>query len=68
MHTILSFVGAIGTLMADTKLVPIMNISFGGASKLSIGNNYPRNIRALHIVVEELLRYIITTDEFQSYS
>lgn len=30
MHTLMSFVGAIGTLMADTGLEPIMHVAFGG--------------------------------------
>ena len=67
MHTLMSFVGTVGTLMADTGLEPIMNAAFGGVSKMLTGKKYPQNIRALHMVVEELLRGLITTGEFQSY-
>ena len=68
MHTLMSFVGAIGTLMAETGLEPIMNAAFGGVSKMLTGKKYPQNIRALRMVVEELLRGLITTGEFQTYS
>ena len=33
MHTLMSFVVTIATLMADTGLEPIMNVAFGGVSK-----------------------------------
>ena len=65
MHTLMSFLGSIGTLMADTGLEPIMNAAFGGVPKML---TYPQNSRALRIVVEELLRGIITSTECQTYS
>ena len=68
MHTLMSFVGAVGTLMTDTGLEPIMNVAFGGVTKMLIGKKYPQNVRALRMVVEELLRGLITTGRFQSYS
>lgn len=52
MHTLMSFIGAIGTLMADTGLGPIMNVAFGGVSKMLTGKKYRQNIRALRMVVE----------------
>lgn len=64
----MSFVGAIGTLMVDTGLEQIMSVAFGGVSTMLTGKKYPQNIRALHIIVEELLRDIITTGKFQTYS
>ena len=68
MHTLMSFVGAIGTLRGDTGIEPIINVAFARVSKMLIGKNYHQNIQALRMVVEELLRGPITTGEFQSYS
>ena len=61
MHALMSFVGAVGTLMIDTGLEPIMSVAFGGVSKMLTGKKIPQNIRALRIVVQELLRGLIGT-------
>ena len=68
MHTLMSFVGAVGTLMADTGLEPIMDVAFGGVAKMLTGKKYPQNIRALRMVAEELLRGIICNEELQTHS
>lgn len=52
MHTLMSFVGAVGTLMANTGLEAIMNVTFGGVAKMLTGKKYPQNVRALRMVVE----------------
>ena len=67
MHALMSFVGAVGTLMIDTGLQPIMSVAFGGVSKMLTGKKIPQNIRALRKVVQELLRGLICTGEFHSY-
>ena len=59
MHCLTSFIGALGTLMADTSLEPIMNVAFGGVFKMLTGKKYPQNIRALRMVVEEVLWNLI---------
>ena len=64
----MSFVGAVGTLMADTGLEPIMDVAFGGVAKMLTGKKYPQNIRALCMVAEELLRGIICNEELQTHS
>ena len=56
MHLLMSFVGAVGTLMGDSGLEELMNSAFGGVQKMLSGKKFPQNIRALMIVVEELLR------------
>ena len=59
MHALMSFVGAVGTLMIDTE--PIMSVAFGGVSKMLTGKKIPQNIWALRIVVQELLHGLIGT-------
>ena len=59
MHSLMSFIGSIGTLMADTGLSDIMSYVFGGVSKMLTGKKFPQNIRALRMVAEEALRGII---------
>ena len=65
MHFLMSFVGAVGTLMSNTGLTEIMQTTFGGVPKMLSGEKFPQNVRALRMVVEELLRYIVTgTDTY----
>lgn len=59
MHSLMSFIGSIGTLMADTGLSDIMSSVFGGVSKMLTGKKFPQNIRALRMVAEEALHGII---------
>ena len=65
MHMLMSFVGCVGTLMADTGLKEVMESAFGGVTKLLSGKNFPQNVRALRLVVEELLRSI--SEQSESY-
>ena len=65
MHMLMSFVGCVGTLMADTGLKEVMQLTFGGVTKLLFGKNFPQNVRALRLVVEELLRSI--SEQSESY-
>ena len=65
MHMLMSFVGCVGTLMADTGLKEVMESAFGGVTKLLSGKNFPQNVRALRLVVEELLRSI--SEQIESY-
>ena len=60
---LMSFVGAVGTLMNNTGLEELMNSAFGGVLKMLSGKKYPQNLRALRMVVEELLRHIIPDTE-----
>ena len=67
MHTLMNFVGAIGTLMIDSGLEQIMEAGFGGVARMLSGKKYPQNVRALRIVVEELLRNVFNQEEVLSY-
>ena len=58
MHMLMSFVGCVWTLMADTGLKEIMESAFAGVSKMLSGKKFPQNVRALRFVAEELLRPI----------
>lgn len=60
MHFLMSFVGAIGNLMAGSGLEEIMRAAFGGVPKMLTGKNFPQNTRALRIVVEEILHDILS--------
>lgn len=58
MHCLMSFVGSIGSLMAESGLAEIMSAVFGGVPKMLSGKKFPQNVRALRIVAEEVLRHI----------
>ena len=56
MHLLMSFVGSVGTLMANTGLEEIMKSAFGRVAKMLTGKKFPQNCRALRMITEELLR------------
>ena len=67
MHMLMSFVGAVGSLMSESGLSEIMNAAFSGVAKMLNGKKFPQNVRALRLVVEELLRKIIHDSNVTSY-
>ena len=56
MHWLMSFVGCIGVLMANSGLSSVLKAAFGSVDKMLLGKKYPMNVRALRFVVIELLR------------
>ena len=54
MHLLMSYSGCVGTLMADTGIVEILGVAFGGVLKMLTGKKFPQNVRALRMLVEEL--------------
>ncbi|KAG0698661.1 hypothetical protein GWK47_025997 [Chionoecetes opilio] len=45
--------------MAESGLAEVMSAVFGGVPKMLSGKKFPQNVRALQLVVEEVLRSII---------
>ena len=68
MHTIMDCIGAVGSLMQETGLEEIMETGFGGVAKILSGKKYPQNMRALQIIVEELLHDFILQENIENYS
>ena len=66
MHMLMSFVGAIGSLMAGSGLSEILSSTFAGVSKMLTGKKFPQNVRAMRLVSEELLRNIINRGDVMS--
>lgn len=56
MHMLMSFIGCVGSLMAESGLEDILSCAFAGVPKMLSGKNYPQNFRALRMITEELLR------------
>ena len=62
----MSFVGSIGKLMKKSGLDMLMKIEIASVDKMLIGKKFPMNVKALRVVVIELLRTLIgdnTTQE-----
>ena len=55
MHLLMSFIGCIGNLMANSGLEDILAAAFGGVEKMLSGKKFPQNFRALRMVVEILI-------------
>ena len=51
----LSFIRPIESLIANSGLEEILKPTIAAVEKMRIGKKYPMNLRALRIVVEELL-------------
>ena len=64
-----SFVGAVGTLMAESGLAEILASVFGGVGKMLIGKKFPMNMRAtcMRMVAEELFRDIVRQSNLMSH-
>ena len=67
MHLLMSFIGSVGSLMAESGLSEILDSTFGGVQKMLTGKKFPQNMRALRLVVEELLRHLFERIELDSY-
>ena len=65
MHWLMSFVGAVGKLMKNSGLDLLMKTAFPGVEKMLLGKKFPQNVRALRIVVIELLRPLIDVNTCQ---
>ena len=66
MHTLMSFVGAVGTLMQGSGLSEVLESTFAGVAKMLSGKKFPQNVRAMRLVVEELLRGIMRNENITS--
>ena len=56
MHWIMNFVGCVGKLMEGSGLNKLMASAFSEAEKMLIGKKFPMTVRALRLVITELLR------------
>ena len=56
MHMIMSFVGAVGYLMAVSGIEKILSSTFSGVYKNLSGKVFPQNVRAQRLLAEEILR------------
>ena len=65
---LMSFIGAVGNLMAETGLSDIMSSAFGGVHKMLTGNKFPMCMQALRMVVEVILEPIINDFSVQGHS
>ena len=53
--------------MAGSGLEDILKSTFAGVPKLLSGKKFPENVRALRIVVEELLRPLLKIDQVSDF-
>ena len=52
----MSFAGTVGTLMQGSGLSEVLESTFAGVTKMLSRKKFPQNIRAMGLVLEELLR------------
>ena len=68
MQSLMSFVGSIRTLMANSGLSEILNDVFGGVDKMLIGKKFPQNIRTLRMLAEVILQGPLDDHTLGSYA
>lgn len=66
MHMLMSFVGAVGALMQGSGLAEVLESTFAGVTKMLSGKKFPQNVRAMRLVVEELLRGVMANESIDS--
>ena len=55
MHFLMSFIGCVRSLMAESGLVDILSCAFGGVYHMFTGNKCPHNFRALRLLVDTVI-------------
>jgi len=63
MHLLMSYVGSIGSLMVGSEMTEIPSEAFAGVLKMLTGKTYPDNVRALRMLVEEIIRPLFQTQK-----
>ena len=66
MHALMSFAGAVGSLMAESGLSYILSEVFGGVPKMLSAKKFPQNVRALRLMAEEVVRGLFTDHHFEN--
>ncbi|MES9884040.1 MAG: hypothetical protein ABW185_24600 [Sedimenticola sp.] len=67
MHYLMSFIGCVGTLMAESGLSEILQAAFASVPLMLRGKKFPYNMRALRMLAEEVLRELILGEDVQSF-
>ena len=68
MHFFMSYVGSIGVLMAGTGMKERLEEAFDIIPKMLTGKKYPQNLRTLRMLIEEVLRLLLTDEKITSHS
>ena len=63
MHFLESFISAIGELAGPLGLCSILGGAFSSVEAMLKGKKFPQNVRALRMLLEELLRPILQPEE-----
>ena len=66
MHALMTFAGAVGSLMAESGLSDILSEVFGGVPKMLSGKKFPQNIRALRMMAEEVVCGLFMDHHFEN--
>ena len=59
MHFLVSYIGSIGFLITGTRMQEVLEQVFGTAPTMLTAKKYPQYVRALPLLVEELLCSIL---------
>ena len=68
MHFLMSYIGSIGVLMAGTGMKEILEKAFDGVPKMLTGKKYPQNLRALRMLMEEVLKPLFKDGKITSHN
>ena len=63
---LMSFIGGVGVLKANTGVEETMSKAFAGVKKMLPGKKFPQNVRALGLGVKESIRTVIGNGDNES--
>ena len=67
MHYLMSFIGCVGTMVAKSGLLEILQLAFASVPLMLRGKKFPQNMRALRMVAEEVLRDVLLNEDVHSF-
>lgn len=62
MHTLISFIGCIGTLMQGSGFEELIKTTYGGIPNIINGKAWPKAVRALRMITLALFEELITAN------
>ena len=68
MHFLMSYIASIDVVMAGTGMKEFLEKAFGGVTKISTFKKYPQNVRALRLLMEEVLSPLLKYRKITSHS
>ena len=68
MHLLMSYIGCLGSLLAQSCLEESLSEPFGGVEKMMTGKKFPKNVCAFRLLLGEFLQPILSNATVETMS